>query len=174
MERAPAAGAGFILDIDDLLDPLEMRRKRSTVRLAPALGRNAARLCFACSLRLSKRSLGILEAQLELIDIELLGTPAEPVALEGFDDCLQALNLGIGALQLPGLLEDECAQRIHVVGKIGLAQHQGPLNQPSESTSTSDLRCLRTAPAVYPAPVQALQEHSESRCAAPPFVFFGA
>jgi len=34
MEIAAAAGAGLVLDIDDLLDPLKMRRQRAPVGLA--------------------------------------------------------------------------------------------------------------------------------------------
>ena len=56
--------------------------------------------------------LHLFEAQLELIGIELLGSAAKPVALEGLDDRLEAFDLGLENLEtveLLGLLQDERA-----------------------------------------------------------------
>ena len=74
--------------------------------------------------------LDILKRKLELIGIELLGLAAEPVPLEGLEDRLQPLDasiglaLGVGEIsQCAGLLEDERAQRIDVIGKVRFHQH---------------------------------------------------
>ena len=95
VERAATAGAGLLFDIDDLLDPFEVRGQRAAVGLArPSLAR-APRPGFAGDLGLGQRRLGILEAELELIGIELLGAAAEPVPLQGLDNRPQTLDLGL-------------------------------------------------------------------------------
>ena len=85
---------------------------------------------ITCSLRASERGLNIFQRQLELIGIELLGLAAKTVPLERFDDRLQpfdpriGLALGIAEIgQYAGLLKDERAQRVNVIGKVRFHQH---------------------------------------------------
>jgi hypothetical protein len=66
VERAAAAGAGLILDIDDLLDPFEMGGQRSTVGLARAFAPGLGRCCITRGLRAAQRGLDIFEGELEL------------------------------------------------------------------------------------------------------------
>jgi hypothetical protein len=63
-------------------------------------------------LSLGQRRLDFLEAELELVGIELLGTSAKTVALEGFYNRLQTLDFSLEDLEcieLAGLFEDERA-----------------------------------------------------------------
>jgi hypothetical protein len=62
VERAAAAGAGLVLDIDDLLDPFEMRGQRAAVGLARALGLGARLALLARRARPGQRRLDILQA----------------------------------------------------------------------------------------------------------------
>lgn len=168
VERAATAGAGpdtiNLLDIDELLDPFEVRGQRATVGLARPIARRAHCLRQAGSLGMGQCRFGILEPQLELIGIELLGTTPEAMALEGIDDRLQALDLGVGALQLAGLVEDERAERINVVGKVRFHQHGG-----SESTDHGPVNRQSEAPAVGVRHARdASPDPPEERRAAPP------
>lgn len=138
VERSAAAGAGLILDIDDLLDPFEMRWQRTAVGLARAIALGLGRCCITCCVHATQRGLDILQPKPELIRIELLGLTAEPVPLEGLDDRLQPLDpgvglaLGIGKIgQCAGLFEDERAQRVNIIGKV-----RGEKYNPVESGST--------------------------------------
>lgn len=72
VQPAAAAWAGFILYIDNLLDPLEVRRQRAAVGLAgtTALGLNRSSLTRRAGC--AKCRLDILKAQLELVGIKLL------------------------------------------------------------------------------------------------------
>jgi hypothetical protein len=72
VEHAAAAGAVLALDVNDLLDPLQMRRQRASVALARPVGRRRARLRVVGGLGAGDRRLDILEPQLQLVDIELL------------------------------------------------------------------------------------------------------
>jgi len=94
VECAATAGAGLILDIDDLFDLRQMYWQRAAVSLARAILRRLACLVHSL-LRLSQGRLDLLEGKLELIGIELLGPAAEPMALQGLDDRLQTFNLGL-------------------------------------------------------------------------------
>lgn len=80
VERAAAAGASLVFDIDDLLDSLEMGWQRTAVDLARTLGRSPVRL-VPRMLSLSQGRLDFLKGKLELIEIELLGAAAETVTL---------------------------------------------------------------------------------------------
>jgi hypothetical protein len=82
VKRAATAGASPALDIDDLLDPFEVRGQRSAVDLARTIGAGSACLLLGM-LGFGQRRLDFLEAELELIGIELIGTAPETVALEG-------------------------------------------------------------------------------------------
>ncbi|GAY21268.1 hypothetical protein SFOMI_1805 [Sphingobium fuliginis] len=130
VERAAAAGAGLVLDIDDLLDALEMCGQRAAVGVARSSGVLLAGRGITRRASLAQRRLYVLEAELELIGIELLGTPAEAMAHEGIDDRLQPLDLGIGLAlgegdlgELAGLFGGERAERFDVLGKVRLCQH---------------------------------------------------
>ena len=155
VERATAAGASLILDVDDLLDPLEVGRQRAAVGLVGAIPRCPACLVHGV-LGLGQGRLDLLQGKLELIGIELLGPAAEPVPLQGLDDRLQAFNLGLENLQnieLSGLLEDERAERFDVVGKVRFHEHESgesggrtPVNRQSAGRSGG----VRHAPGASP------------------------
>ena len=72
MQRTAAAGACLVLDVDDLLDPLEVSGKRAAVGLALPIASIWCVRRFALGPRLAECGLNILETQLQLIGIELL------------------------------------------------------------------------------------------------------
>ncbi|EZP70330.1 hypothetical protein BV97_05454 [Novosphingobium resinovorum] len=79
-------------------------------------------------LGLGESGLDLLKGKLELIGVEPLGTAAEPVPLQGFDDRLQALDLGLEKferIKLAGLFEYERAERFDVAGKVRFHEHAG-------------------------------------------------
>lgn len=125
VECAATAGAGLILDFDDLFDPLQVSRQRAAVGLARAIHGRFTCLVYGV-LGLGQGRLDLLGGQLELIGIELLGPAAEPVPLQGLDDRLQAFDLGLENLQcikLAGLLEDKRAECFNVAGKVRFHEH---------------------------------------------------
>lgn len=76
VERAAAAGAGLILDIDDLPDPLEMGGQRSAVGPGRSFAWSLA--CLAPGeLGLRECGLNFLKCQLELVRIELFRLAAK-------------------------------------------------------------------------------------------------
>jgi hypothetical protein len=93
VERTAASGAGLILDIDDLRDPLQMRWQRAAVGLAEALTVGFRDHRLAGSAGLAERRLDIVQAEFELVGIALLGLAAEPVPHERINDRLKQLNL---------------------------------------------------------------------------------
>lgn len=125
VERAAAAGAGLILDVDDLLDPFEMGGQRTAVGLARACARRLACL-LSGELGLRERGLNFLERQLELVSIELLRLATKTMTHQRIDDRLQSLVLcpeNLENIQLVGLFEDERAQRVDVIGKVRFEEH---------------------------------------------------
>lgn len=124
VEAAATARTSLVRDIDEPLDPFEMGRQRATVDLARPITAGLTYLGFVRGLGMGERRLDILKPQLQLVRIELLGTSPEPVAHESVEDRLEPGDLGIGGLQLLGLLDDDRAQRVNVVGKVGLDQHK--------------------------------------------------
>ena len=104
MHWAAAAPALFVLDIDDDLDPRQMRWQGAAVALHRfALARRRSVGCrFALDDALShaQRLRGLFQCQLELIRVELLRTRAVAVAHQLFDDQLQLLDFGIGRIAL--------------------------------------------------------------------------
>ncbi len=69
MERAAAARTALVLDVDDLFNPLEMSRQRTTVGLARPLGTSWARLLPGL-LSLGQSRLDFLQTELKLIGID--------------------------------------------------------------------------------------------------------
>lgn len=93
---AIAAGADLALDVDDLFDPLQMRRQRTKVLPAPLALLSVPGLverCLDLGLCARQRDLEILERQLELIGIELLAARPELPTLEQGEDLGDALDL---------------------------------------------------------------------------------
>ena len=134
-----------------------MRGQRTAVGLAHTMGAGTAHL-LPGPLGLGQRRLDFLDAKLELIGIELLGTAAETVTLQGLDDRPQALDFGLKDLErveFTGLFENEQAQRVNIVGKVGFHEH-------GHTESASQLRVkpqvagllggVRHAPAASPNP----------------------
>lgn len=86
--------------------------------------------------------LDVLQSKLELVGIELLGTGTETMAHEGVDDRLKPLDLSVGLAlgdgqlsdlsifgrvrlgEHPGLLEDQHAERVIVLGQIRFGEHE--------------------------------------------------
>ena len=122
VQGAATAGAGLILNINGLLDPLEMGWQGSTIDLARAAYCSTARL-VAGLFGLGQRCLDIFKGQFELVRIKLLGSAAKPVALEGIDDRLQTFRPGLEMLEcfeLASLLKDERAQRFNVIRQVSI------------------------------------------------------
>ena len=90
-----AAGAGLILDVDDALDPLEMRRQMPEVLAALRFGARISPVDrrIERGVGSTKRDLDILEEQRELVGIERLGALAEAVTLEGGENLGEPLHL---------------------------------------------------------------------------------
>ena len=74
-------------------------------------------------LDLSQRHISFLEAEQQLIGIELLGTAAELVPLQGFDDRPQTIDLGVHVRQLVSLFEHDGAQAINVILEVRVPEH---------------------------------------------------
>jgi site-specific DNA recombinase len=92
-----AARAGLVLEVDQDLDPRQVRRQGAQVAPArPRRPRGAAPRGHLLLRRLGRRGglLEVLQAELELVGVELLRAPAEPVALQLPDQQPQLLDLG--------------------------------------------------------------------------------
>jgi hypothetical protein len=63
VERAAAAGAGLVIDIDDLLDPFEVCGQRAAVGLARLIILSARGLRFAGDFGMGERRLYILKTK---------------------------------------------------------------------------------------------------------------
>ena len=96
MQLAPAARAGLVMDVDDLLDARQVRGQRSAIGapLPDPVGVLdwISRLLAGEALGLDL--LGLLEPQQQLIDWQALGPAAEAMTLELLDDLAQPLVLG--------------------------------------------------------------------------------
>ena len=137
MQGAAAARASLVLDIDDLLDPLQVCGQRAAVGLARAITPGLWRCRFAGSPGVTESRLDIFQAKLKLVGIELLGPRAEPMTHECVDDRLEPLDLGIGLAlcerqlgccdtfrrQYAGLFEGKRSERFDVFGKVRLHEH---------------------------------------------------
>ncbi len=173
MECAAAAGTGPLIDIDGLLDTLEVGWQRAAVGLARPVGGGPACL-VAGMLGLRQCSLDLFETKLELVRIELLRAATEPVALQGLDDRLEALDLGLENLEnveLLGLLQDERAERIDVVWEVRFHEHdssesalQSPVNRQSAARSAG----VRHARGASPGPPAAHRAGRRSRASRRP------
>jgi hypothetical protein len=162
VERTAAAGAVFVLDIDSLFDPLEMRGQRTPVGLAGTIAARPTRLRFAGGFGLGQRCLDIFEPELQLVGIELLGTGAEAMAHEGVENGLQPLYLGIGRcpcdlqrIEFASLLEDERTQRVNVIGKVCFHEHESTESaeeSPVKRQSSAPLGGARHVPGASPIP----------------------
>jgi len=113
----------LFLDVDDLLDPLEMRRQRTSVALARSI---TCPTCFDVGrgLRCGDRRLDIFEPELKLVDLELLRAGAEAMAHERVEHRPEPGDLGISVVGASGLLENQPAQHLDIIGKVGLDQHE--------------------------------------------------
>jgi hypothetical protein len=126
VERAAAAGASLALDIDHLLDTFQVRRQRAAVGLAWPSTAGLAGIALHGCLSLCQCGLDLLEAKLELVGIELLRSATKTMALQSINNGLQPLYFSPRRLQrvyLARLLDDECAERIYVIGEIRFGEH---------------------------------------------------
>ena len=98
MQGPAAAGAALVLDVDQDLDPRQVRRQGAQVA-SPNPGRpRGAVPCSHLLLRRLGRCRGLLEvlqAELQLVGVELLRAPAELPALQLPDQEPQLLDLGL-------------------------------------------------------------------------------
>ena len=141
VEITAAAGAGLVFDIDDLFNPFEMRRQRAPVGLAWSRCAGVLLHGVETGLHAAQRCVEFFERELQLILIELLGAGAETVTLECGNDRVEPcdLSFGLGADGLEASdpilalgkrhvalcdlamgLNDHRAQRVQIVGKVGL------------------------------------------------------
>lgn len=96
MERTTAAGAGLVLDVDDLFDPRQMGGQRTAVGATlggagfppDGVGRLVAGEFLGLNL------LGLLQRQQQLVLGQALGPPPEAVTLHLLDNLAQPLVLG--------------------------------------------------------------------------------
>lgn len=96
VELPAAAGAGLVLDIDNLLDARQVRGQRATVgaALRSSLGplRGIGGLLAGEALGLDL--LGLIEAQQQLVDRQALGPAPDAMALQLLDNLAKPLVLG--------------------------------------------------------------------------------
>ncbi len=104
MHGATAAGTALVLDIDDDLEPRQMRRQCAAIalRLLAFLGclLRGWRAALGTGLRRAERLFDLLQPELELVRIELLRMRPVAAAHQLLDDQLQLLDLGIGGVAL--------------------------------------------------------------------------
>jgi quercetin dioxygenase-like cupin family protein len=109
LHRAAAARAALVLDIDDDLEPRQMRRHGAAVALRRlAVDRRLLagwRLALDARLSGAERLLDLFQPELQLIRIELLRMCAVAAARQLLDEQLQLLDPGIGRVAL-------CPERI--------------------------------------------------------------
>jgi hypothetical protein len=114
-------------------------------------------------LALSQGCLDLLQGKLALIEIELLGSAAEPVPLQGLHDRPQESNLNLENLQnieLSGLLEDERG-KILMSGKVRIHQHRSSESGGRATVNRqSAVRSGGVRPCT-PAPVQAFEQGAQ-------------
>ncbi len=112
VQLALAAGAGLVIDVDDDLDPWQMRRQRAAIGaslLGPrgSFGRNRL-ICYRRIAR--RRLLDVFKAEQHLIFGQRLGPAAKTVPLQFPDDLAQPLTLAL-------LGEQHRFQRLEIVGQ---------------------------------------------------------
>ena len=98
VQAAAAAGAGLVLDVDQHLDPRQVRRQGAQVTSPnPGRRRGAVPRSHLLLRRLgrSKGLLEVLQAELQLVGVELLRAAAELPALQLPDQEPQLLDLGL-------------------------------------------------------------------------------
>jgi hypothetical protein len=112
VQLALAAGAGPAVDIDDDLDPWQMRRQRAAVGaslLGPRGSLSRSRLI--CYRRIARRHLfDVFETEQHLVFGQRLGPAAKTVPLHFLDDLAQPLTLAL-------LGEQHRFQRLEIVGQ---------------------------------------------------------
>lgn len=120
MQRAAAAGADLVLDIDDLLDARQVRGQCTAVGAAlpgailPLSRITGVLRCEAFGLDL----LGLFQTQQQLLDGQALGPAAEAVTLQFLDDLAQPLVLG-------ALGREHRLKRDRIVGQsVGRVAHE--------------------------------------------------
>ena len=122
VQCAAAAGAGLMLEIEPDVLARQMRRQARPLVCGLESGRLRPRWTEALASVRAISALEVFEAELQLIVIEPLGTPAELAALQLLNDELQPLDLGL-CLGEGGALGRERAhqplQRLHIVRQSG-------------------------------------------------------
>ncbi len=96
VQRASAAAACLVLDVDDLLDPLQVRRKATTIGLAPARLAWGDRHGIQAGGDHRECRLGILERHLQLLVVQLLRAGTKTVPTQRGDDVVQPGQLRLG------------------------------------------------------------------------------
>ena len=94
MQRAAAAGAGLMLDIEPDVLARQVRRQARPLVCAASGSRSSARDGSVASTR-AMSALRSSRPSCELIVIEPLGAPAELAALQLLDDEMEPLDLGL-------------------------------------------------------------------------------
>jgi hypothetical protein len=117
MQFALAAEAGLVVDVDDDLDPRQMRRQRSAVdaALARPFGPVFQGRLVLTSLGRGCDLLDVLEAQQHLFLRKRLCFPAKAMTLQFLDDLTQPLAL------VP-LGQQHCLQRLGIIREV-VARH---------------------------------------------------
>ena len=95
MQLAGAAAAGFVVDVDDDLDPRQMRRQRSAIGATLAISRGAARARALVLLRFAGRCdlFDVFQTQQHLLLGQCLRPAAKAMTLQFLDDLTQTLAL---------------------------------------------------------------------------------
>ena len=175
MQRATAAGAGAVFDIEADVLARQMCRKTGAIRLGPATWRLGHRPWRKPSLGPRDVGVQVFEAQLQLIIIKALGAAAELVALQLLDDQLEAFDLGLRLGEVGPLGRQQShhpVQRLNIVrqsGKIDVHGHKvyadsqlssAGLKIVSHSAAASS-RCRRSPLLLRRAPIHPVDQSTE-------------
>jgi hypothetical protein len=90
---AGAARAGRVRDVDQHLDPRQMRRQGPAIDLAARTGASRRRGAVRLGLDGGDGLLDLFDRQHQLVGIEPLRAPAEAMALQFVDDRVQPIAL---------------------------------------------------------------------------------
>ena len=146
VQLALAAGTGLVLDVDDDLDPRQVRRQGTTVAAALASPHLTAFGCAHVLRRLAIRCdlLDVFQTQQHLIFRQRLCPPAKPMSLQFLDDLTQPFALA-------PLGEQHRFQRLGIVRQGVVHTQFRAYSPPSGDAADAPDSLRRSAANSYPA-----------------------
>jgi hypothetical protein len=168
VQRALAARASMLLDIDHHLDARQMRRQRAPVQTTidgSPMARcrlGAVRFCFAARYAL----FNIFEREQELIFRQLLGPAAEPMPLQFFDDLFEplgtrALRQQHGFQRIGIVWERFCRDRHAYSESRAAAESERLQHADSQCRSSTRLHRCRRLDRMHAPPIEPFEQARE-------------